>query len=63
MLFTTLIFKELFVRLQDRKPNYICFPTEEKWEKVEKITGLLVVINSNINVISRSEYPNLNYTL
>ncbi|WOL01356.1 Zinc finger, BED-type [Canna indica] len=63
MLATTIKFKEAFSRFRDRESNYDSCPTEEDWEKVEKVAAVLEVFTKVTNIISGSDYPTSNLFL
>lgn len=63
MLATAIKFKEAFPRFRDREPNYDSCPTEEDWEKVEKVAAVLEVFTKVTNIISGSDYPTSNLFL
>ncbi|XP_028796353.1 zinc finger BED domain-containing protein RICESLEEPER 2-like, partial [Neltuma alba] len=63
MLSTALKFKVVFPAYKEREPHYNYAPSEEDWNKVEKICKLLKVFNLATHVISGSEYPTANLYL
>ncbi|XP_028778035.1 zinc finger BED domain-containing protein RICESLEEPER 2-like [Neltuma alba] len=63
MLSTALKFKVVFPAYKEREPHYNYAPSEEDWNKVEKICKLLEVFNLATHVISGSEYPTANLYL
>lgn len=63
MLFTALKFKLAFADYQEREPHYGFEPSQEDWEKVEKICKLLEIFNSATHIISGSEYTTANLYL
>ncbi|XP_039137387.1 zinc finger BED domain-containing protein RICESLEEPER 2-like [Dioscorea cayenensis subsp. rotundata] len=63
MLSVALKFKDVFPRYKDRDITYDCCPSNEDWEKAEKMCEILEVFNSTTNIISGSEYPTSNLFL
>ncbi|XP_039123285.1 zinc finger BED domain-containing protein RICESLEEPER 2-like [Dioscorea cayenensis subsp. rotundata] len=63
MLSVALKFKDVFPRYKDHDITYDCCPSNEDWEKAEKVCEILEVFNSTTNIISGSEYPALNFFL
>ncbi|XP_039145917.1 zinc finger BED domain-containing protein RICESLEEPER 2-like [Dioscorea cayenensis subsp. rotundata] len=63
MLSVALKFKDVFPRYKDRDITYDCCPSNEDWEKAEKVCEILEVFNSTTNIISGSEYPTSNLFL
>ncbi|XP_028794391.1 zinc finger BED domain-containing protein RICESLEEPER 2-like [Neltuma alba] len=63
MLSTALKFKVVFPDYKEREPHYNYAPSEEDWNKVEKICKLLEVFNLATHIISGSEYPTANLYL
>ncbi|XP_051126815.1 zinc finger BED domain-containing protein RICESLEEPER 1-like [Andrographis paniculata] len=63
MLAAALKFKIVFSEYQEREPHYTFAPSNEDWEKVEKVCKLLEVFNLATNLISGSEYPTANLYL
>ncbi|XP_039119018.1 zinc finger BED domain-containing protein RICESLEEPER 2-like [Dioscorea cayenensis subsp. rotundata] len=63
MLSVALKFKDVFPRYKDRDITYDCCPSNEDWEKAEKVCEILEVFNSTTNIIFGSEYPTSNLFL
>ncbi|XP_028804297.1 zinc finger BED domain-containing protein RICESLEEPER 2-like [Neltuma alba] len=63
MLSIALKFKVVFPDYKEREPHYNYAPSEEDWNKVEKICKLLEVFNLATHIISGSEYPTANLYL
>ncbi|XP_061348150.1 zinc finger BED domain-containing protein RICESLEEPER 1-like [Gastrolobium bilobum] len=63
MLFITCKFKDVFPEYKEREPHYNYLPSNEDWEKVEKVCNLLEVFSLATNVISGSDYPTTNLYL
>ncbi|KAF1877017.1 hypothetical protein Lal_00033570 [Lupinus albus] len=57
MLSCALKFKTVFASYKDKEPHYNYAPSNEDWDKVEKVCRLLYVFNLATHVISGSEYP------
>ncbi|XP_027337090.1 zinc finger BED domain-containing protein RICESLEEPER 2-like [Abrus precatorius] len=63
MLSAALKFKIVFPPYKKREPHYTYEPSQEDWEKVEKVCQLLEVFNLATHVISSSDYPTTNLYL
>ncbi|XP_031273207.1 zinc finger BED domain-containing protein RICESLEEPER 2-like [Pistacia vera] len=63
ILATAIRFKKVFPRLKERDINYHNNPSDEDWEKVEKVYDILKVSNGSTKLISRSNYPTSNLFL
>lgn len=63
MLSCALKFKIVFPAYKEREPHYGFAPSDEDWEKVEKVCKLLDVFNLATHIISGSEYPTANLYL
>ncbi|XP_027343148.1 zinc finger BED domain-containing protein RICESLEEPER 2-like [Abrus precatorius] len=63
MLSTALKFKIVFPTYKEKEPHYTYEPSQEDWEKVEKVCQLLKVFNLATHVISGSDYPTANLYL
>ncbi|KAA8515070.1 hypothetical protein F0562_018143 [Nyssa sinensis] len=63
MLATTLEFREVFPRYQDRDPGFIYVPSVEDWVKVEHVCDFLGTFNVVTNITLRTEYPTANLFL
>ncbi|XP_019414969.1 PREDICTED: zinc finger BED domain-containing protein RICESLEEPER 2-like [Lupinus angustifolius] len=63
MLSCALKFKTVFASYKDKEPHYNYGPSNEDWEKVEKVCRLFHVFSLATHVISGSEYPIANLYL
>ncbi|XP_019427048.1 PREDICTED: zinc finger BED domain-containing protein RICESLEEPER 2-like [Lupinus angustifolius] len=63
MISCALKFKTVFASYKDKEPHYNYAPSNEDWEKVEKVCRLLHVFSLATHVISGSEYPTANLYL
>ncbi|XP_031247976.1 zinc finger BED domain-containing protein RICESLEEPER 2-like [Pistacia vera] len=63
MLATAIKFKKVFPRVKERDINYHNNPSDEDWEKVEKVCEVLKVFCGSTKLISGSDYPTSNLFL
>ncbi|XP_031259941.1 zinc finger BED domain-containing protein RICESLEEPER 2-like [Pistacia vera] len=63
MLATSIKFKKVFPRVKERDINYHNNPSDEDWEKVEKVCEVLKVFSGSTKLISGSDYPTSNLFL
>ncbi|KAG8377566.1 hypothetical protein BUALT_Bualt08G0046500 [Buddleja alternifolia] len=63
MLATAIKYKDVFPRFADRDQHYRMCPTDEDWEKVEKVISVLEVFWITTHIISGSDYPTSNLFL
>ncbi|XP_031277191.1 zinc finger BED domain-containing protein RICESLEEPER 2-like [Pistacia vera] len=56
-------FKKVFPRVKERDINYHNNPSDEDWEKVEKVCEVLKVFSGSTKLISGSDYPTSNLFL
>ncbi|XP_057461082.1 zinc finger BED domain-containing protein RICESLEEPER 2-like [Actinidia eriantha] len=63
MLFTTLEFKAVIPRYQERDLGFVYVPSLEDWVKVENVCQVLAIFNEVTKIISRSAYPTSNLFL
>ncbi|XP_031254575.1 zinc finger BED domain-containing protein RICESLEEPER 2-like [Pistacia vera] len=63
MMVIALQFKNVFPRFKDRDSGFIYSPSDEDWEKVQKVCDILGVFSTVTNLISGSDYPTSNIFL
>ncbi|XP_028054726.1 zinc finger BED domain-containing protein RICESLEEPER 2-like [Camellia sinensis] len=63
MMATTLEFKDVFPRYQERDLGFIYVSSLEDWIKVENVCQFLAIFNEVTNIISGSDYPTSNLFL
>ncbi|PKU75367.1 Putative AC transposase [Dendrobium catenatum] len=63
MLTVALRLREAFFSYNEREVAYVACPTEEEWDKIEKVCDILGFFNEATDIISGTDYPTANLFL